>query len=63
MAGARGRPVRGAVGGLIMGLGLSLVLQQAGIWPLDPISVYGLPVVLAVIGVLIGRTAAFGGGK
>jgi hypothetical protein len=63
MAGARGRPVRGAIGGLIMGLGLALLLQQAGVWPLDPVSVYGLPLVLAIIGIGIGRTGAFGGGK
>lgn len=63
MAKPTGRPVRGAVGGIITGLALALVLQQAGIWPLDTLSLYVLPVALAAVGYIIGRAAPFGGEK
>jgi peptidoglycan/LPS O-acetylase OafA/YrhL len=62
MAGARrGRPVLGFFGGLLLGLGGALFIQQAGLWPLDPALVYGLPGALAVLGALWGRLAPLGG--
>jgi hypothetical protein len=56
----RGRPGLGVLGGLLFGLGVALLLQQFGIWPLDALSLYGLPVVGILIGWLIARGAPFG---
>lgn len=56
----RGRPVLGAFGGLLFGLGLALVIQQAGLWPLDVALTYGLPLVGLVAGILFARWAPFG---
>ncbi len=58
----KGRPVLGVIGGLLFGLGLSVFLQQAGVWPLDAISLIGLPIVGIIIGVVMARKAPFGGG-
>jgi hypothetical protein len=59
----RGRPVLGFFGGILFGIGLVVVLQQAGLWPFNPITTWGIPAVLAIIGILLGRTAAFAGGR
>lgn len=56
----RGRPVLGAVGGLLFGLGAAVFIQQAGWWPLDWLLLYGLPVVMLIIGVIWGRLAPMG---
>ena len=32
---ARGRPLTGAILGILIGLALAIVLQQQGVWPLD----------------------------
>ena len=59
----RGRPVIGVIGGLVFGIGMTLVLQQAGIYPLKPLSVYGLPILGIVLGLVMARTAPLGGGE
>lgn len=57
----RGRPLLGFFGGLLLGLGGAVLIQQAGLWPLDAALVFGLPGALAVLGVLWGRLAPLGG--
>jgi len=57
----RGRPVLGILGGLLFGLGVAILLQQFGVWPLDAVALYGLPALGIVIGWLIARRAPFGG--
>lgn len=43
-----GRVVRGSIGGLLLGLGIALVLQQFDIWPLDLTEGLLFPVGLAI---------------
>ncbi|MFZ0626932.1 MAG: hypothetical protein WAN34_10600 [Acidimicrobiia bacterium] len=53
------RPWSGFFLGLILGLALAVILQQAGVWPLDRLLVFGLPGLMALIGMLlsaVGRT-------
>ena len=57
----KGRPVLGVIGGLLFGLGLAVFLQQAGVWPLDLVSVIALPVIGILLGVVVARRASFGG--
>jgi hypothetical protein len=57
----RGRPVLGAFGGLLFGIGAAVLIQQFGLWPLDPLLAYGLPAVFLLLGVLFARSAPFGG--
>ena len=45
----RGRPVRGFIGGLFLGLGLALILHQFGVADLDVIRGIAFPVGVAVI--------------
>lgn len=52
----------GVLGGLLFGLGMMLVLQQAGIYPLKPLSVYGLPILGVILGLVMAGTAPLGGG-
>ncbi len=59
----RGRPVIGVIGGLLFGIGMVIVLQQAGIYPLKPLSVYGLPILGIVLGLAMARTAPLGGDR
>ena len=47
----------------MFGIGLTLVLQQAGIYPLKPLSVYGLPILGVVLGLVMARMAPLGGGE
>lgn len=56
----RGRPVLGAISGLLFGVFLAIVLQQLAIWPLDNLSVFGLPLAGLVVGLLLAATAPFG---
>lgn len=57
-----GRPVIGAIGGFLFGLGGAVFLQQAGVYPLTAISLYGFPVLGIVLGILLARWAPLGGG-
>jgi hypothetical protein len=40
---------------------MMLVLQQAGIYPLKPASVYGLPILGVVLGLVLSGWAPLGG--
>lgn len=55
----KGRPVRGAVCGLLFGLFLSLFLLTVGVLPLDSILVVVVPVLFLVAGILLGVAAPF----
>jgi hypothetical protein len=52
---AKARPITGLILGLIAGLALAVILQQAGVWPLDKLTVYLLPGLVALIFILIAR--------
>ena len=56
-----GRPVLGVFGGILLGIGLAILVQQFGIWPLDPLLTFGLPLIFLLIGFLFSRWAPFGG--
>jgi hypothetical protein len=58
--GTKGRPILGAVMGLLFGMFLALVLQQYCVWPLDNVSVIGLPILMALIGAGLGVWGPFG---
>jgi thiamine transporter ThiT len=58
----RGRPALGAFGGLLLGIGVAVLIQQYGLWPLDPLLAYGLPALFLLLGVVFARWAPFGGG-
>lgn len=47
----KGRPFLGAVSGLFFGLFLAVALFLWGIRPLEPLTVYGLPIVFLIIGI------------
>lgn len=48
------RPWSGFFLGLILGLAIAVVLQQAGIWPLDRLLLFGAAGLFALIGILLG---------
>ncbi len=50
---ARGRPLTGAILGTLIGLALAVLLQQQGFWPLDKITVFLMPAVIGVIGLVL----------
>lgn len=52
---APARPLTAMFLGLIFGLALAVILQQEGIWPLDKLTVFLLPGVVALIFVLVER--------
>ena len=56
----RGRPVLGAISGLFLGLFIAIALFQWSIRPLEAATVYGLPLLFAVIGIVLGFWAPFG---
>lgn len=47
-----GKVVLGAISGAVVGLGIALLLQQGGIWPLDRLSLFAFPLALAVVGAM-----------
>jgi len=59
----RGRPVLGVLGGLLLGLGGAILIQQFGLWPLDALLLFGLPIICILLGVVLARSAPFGGGR
>jgi hypothetical protein len=59
----RGRPVLGVLGGLLLGLGGAILIQQFGLWPLDALLLFGLPIIGILLGVVLARSAPFGGGR
>lgn len=50
---ARGRPLTGAILGILIGLAIAVLLQQQGVWPLDKITVFLLPAATGVVGLVI----------
>lgn len=59
----RGKPVLGAISGLLFGVFVALFLQQWAIYPLTPLSVIGLPVLGFILGLLLAAWAPFGRSK
>ncbi len=58
------RPWTGFFLGLLLGISIAVILQQAGIWPLDKLLLFGSAGVFALIGILLSgmgrdRAAAF----
>lgn len=56
----RGRPVLGAISGLLFGAFLAITLQQFSIRPLDNFSVIGLPIIGLLLGLGLAAWAPFG---
>lgn len=57
------RPLSGALLGLVLGLAIAVILQQLSIWPLDRITVFLLPALTGLLGILltsIGRVGSTG---
>lgn len=57
------RPLTGALLGLVIGLAIAVILQQQGIWPLDRLTVFLLPAIVGLLGILltsIGRVGSKG---
>ncbi len=55
------RPLTGALLGIVLGLCIAVVIQQQGIWPLDRLTVFLLPAVIGLFGLLltsVGRASA-----
>ncbi len=50
---ARGRPLTGAILGILIGLAIAVLLQQQGVWPLDQITVFLVPAITGVVGLVI----------
>jgi hypothetical protein len=50
---AKQRPLTGAILGILIGLALAVILQQQGVWPLDKLTVFLLPAVTGVIGLVL----------
>lgn len=50
----KGRPIIGAVGGLLFGLFVAVDLQQYAIRPLDSVSILGLPFAGLAVGIALG---------
>ena len=56
----KGKPVLGVISGVFLGLFVALLLQQFGIRPLDNLSVIGLPILGAALGLAMASVAPFG---
>lgn len=52
---AKARPITAVILGLIAGLAIAVILQQGGVWPLDKLTVFLLPGLVALIFILIAR--------
>jgi hypothetical protein len=59
----RGRPVFGAISGLLFGLFVALDLILFGLVPLDSVLALVLPVVGLVLGIVVGVTTPLGRGR
>ena len=59
----RGRPILGAISGLFFGIFLALALMMYGVRPLDQFSVFVLPLIFFVLGLVMGLWAPLGRGK
>ncbi len=54
------RPLSGALLGLLLGLAIAVILQQLGIWPLDQVTVFLLPALVALSGILLASVGRAG---
>lgn len=59
----RGRPVLGAISGLLFGVAVALFLQQAGVRPIDNLSFFGLPLLGLALGLGLALWAPLGRGR
>lgn len=50
---SKAKPFTGLIFGLIFGLAVAVLLQQGGIWPLDKLTVFLLPGIVALIFILL----------
>jgi len=57
----KGRLILAIIVGLLLGLLFAILLQQFGVWPLDNLTVLGLPILMLILGIIIGVQAPFGG--
>jgi hypothetical protein len=57
----RGRPIAGAISGLLLGAFIAIDLTMFAIRPLDNLTAIGIPVIGMVLGLLLGMWAPFGG--
>lgn len=55
------RPLTGAILGFLLGLAIAVMLQQQGLYPLDQVSVFLVPGILGVIGMLLLSVGREGG--
>ena len=55
-----GRPILGAIAGLLFGLFVAIVLQQFSVRPLDNLSVIGFPIIGLALGLAMAAWAPFG---
>jgi hypothetical protein len=49
------RPWTGFFVGLILGIAIALIVQQAGVWPLDQLLLFGSGGIFAIVGILLAR--------
>lgn len=47
------RPLSGALLGILIGIALAIVLQRQGVWPLDQLTLFLLPAVTGLLGLLL----------
>lgn len=52
---AKEKPLTGLFFGLLVGLAIAVLLQQGGVWPLDKLTVFLLPALVALTFILIAR--------
>ncbi len=52
---SKAKPFAGLIFGLIFGLAVAVLLQQAGIWPLDKLTVYLLPALMALLFIFLAK--------
>jgi hypothetical protein len=52
---SKAKPFTGLIFGLIFGLAIAVLIQQAGIWPLDKLTVYLLPALVALLFIFLAK--------
>ncbi len=57
----KGRPVLAVIAAFFLAIMIAILLQQFCKWPLDNVTIIILPLVMIVIGLIIAKTAPFGG--
>lgn len=49
----KAKPFTGAILGVLLGLAVGVILQQQGVWPLDRLTVFFLPSIFGLLGLLL----------